>query len=142
MRTLRELFAIIEIAIGHVLRTALIGIPALVLLIAVMARNACACQPKDLAYATAMRSDLRNIVQFQDAYRAQHGAMLDSLRLQTEFRWSTGVILVHMRPNADGFTVEVSYPERTKNRCRVTHVWGTEPAPSCDWMRRPPRRLF
>jgi hypothetical protein len=142
MFLLKDLLGILELAGRELVKVVLVGVPVLVLLIAVLARRACACQTVETAYATAMRSELRNIVQFQDAYRAQHGEMLDSLRLRTDFRWSTGVILVYMRPTADGFTAEVAYPERTRNRCRVTHSWGTEPSPTCDWMRRPPRRLF
>lgn len=142
MNPLRELYAIIEMIARPFVKAALVGVPVLVLLIALLARNACACQTIESAYATVMRSELRNIVQFQDAYRAQHGEILDSLRFRTDYRWVTGVILVYMRPTADGFTAELSYPELTKNRCRVTHVWGTEPTPSCDWTRRRPGRLF
>ncbi len=142
MFPIKDLLGIAELAGRELVKVVLVGVPLLVLLLAVMARSACACQTIEMAYATAMRSDLRGIVQLQEGYRARHGAMLDRARLRTDFRWSTGVTLVHLRPTADGFTAEVAYPESTRNRCRVTHVWGTDPAPSCDWTRRPPLRLF
>lgn len=102
-----------------------------VVLVAVYAGPACACNPKYKAYLTAMKSDMRNMVVAQEAYHAKHGTY--ALELPADaYRPSTGVKIVSTDVRRTGFSVEMTYPTGTARRCRLVYVQGKPWAPSCD----------
>lgn len=142
MRRLRELLEVLELLLRPLLKAALVVVPVVVILIAVAVRRACACSTVETGYAVAMRVDLLRVAAYHEARREQGGSSLDTLPPPARFAWSTGVQLVYMRPTSDGFIAELSYPDRTENRCRLVHVWGAEPKPACYWMRQKGRREY
>lgn len=102
-----------------------------VVLVAVYAGPACACNPKYKAYLTAMKSDLRNMVTAQEAHRAAHGAYASELS-PDEYRTSTGVTVLQTRVTRNGFAAAVAYPSKTERRCQIVHSPGRPFTPVCN----------
>lgn len=142
VRLLSDLADLVSAFLAPIAWHLLVTATAALVLVALVARQGCACTTKETAYAVAMRADLRNVAAYHELRRAGGVKVLDTMPRADRFRWSTGVVLVYMRPTADGFVAEVSYPGNTENRCRLVHVWRTEPAPTCYWMRRKGRRAY
>ena len=61
MFPLKALLGILEVAGRELVKAVLVGVPLLVLLRAVVARRACACQTIETAYATANPRALRPV---------------------------------------------------------------------------------
>jgi type II secretory pathway pseudopilin PulG len=79
----------------------------------VVSRGMCT-NSKSKAYVTAMKSDLRNLVAAQAAYRAEHGryatnAILQSGALAVHYRSSTGVQLTIIAAEGRGWRAIASH---------------------------------
>lgn len=135
MPSSKELVAIFDILLSPLVLGLGLTLPSAVLIIAVSARSACACSTKEAAYRTAMRADLRNLVEAQEAYYEAHGSYAVSLS-PAEHRWSTGVVPVSMRTGPSGFTAVVAYPRGTELRCRLAYSRNRSPTTICE----PPNR--
>jgi hypothetical protein len=70
------------------------------------------CNTKSKAYVTAMKSDLRNMMSAQEAFRAEHGRFADAAALESgllAFRSSTGVLIALDRADADGWSATTQH---------------------------------
>lgn len=92
-------------------------------------------------YYSAMRSDLRNLVTYQEAFLADWGRYSRNTP-ELSYRTSTGVTGLIVELTSDGWTAEVGHEILTTTRCYIYE--GSEPIgparapyePACD----PPRR--
>ena len=131
MRALRELVAAIDALIGPPV-VALASLACVsVLILFLWARPACACSSKSAAYRTAMKSDLRELVRAQEAHFAAHGHYSTALSTD-EFRLSTGVELVSMSVEKQGFMAVMAYPSGVATRCRIVYARGRDVTPTCN----------
>jgi len=136
MRMITDIADLLHAVVSPLARSALLGLPLLLLLLIATARDTCACMTVQDMDRVAMRSELRRIVEMQESQRLAHGYFLDSLAPDGDFPFTRGVELRYMRATDVGFDAEVAYPGRTPNRCRVSHRWGQDPKPTCDFRRR------
>lgn len=133
MRVLREIAELMDLLILPVLGRVLLFLLVPVALLALFGVPGCACNTKDKAYRTAMRSDLHNLVDAQGRYFAEHERYTRELG-QLKFRSSTGVVIDSIVVTPTGFRARASYPTRTPEHCRVNFGpdWNEESRPSCD----------
>lgn len=105
-------------------------LPIAALLLAASGWFAGSVDPVAVAYATAMRSDLRTVLEAQDRFRADSGryaADLDALFGPTRLRFgppSTGVEELELALTADGWTASARHA-RSPRRCAI--FVGTTP---------------
>ncbi len=133
MRVIREIAEMVDLFVLPVLGRVLLFLLVPVALLALFGKPGCACNTKDKAYRTAMRSDLYNMVDAQNRYFAQHKRYTRELG-QLKFRTSTGVVIDSIFVTATGFGARASYPTRTPEHCHVVYgpSWNEESRPSCD----------
>lgn len=140
MRTILEgLSAVVALVGGALGRLALVA--AALLLVTIVARPGCACTTKAGAAYTAMRADLRNLAMHHDAHREARGTFSTQWR-PSEFRLSTGTVLVSHIATPDVVHAEIAYPSLTPARCTVVIRPDTDPVIGCTPELRRPRSLL
>jgi hypothetical protein len=89
----------------------------------VVSRGMCT-NSKSKAYVTAMKSDLRNLVEAQEAYHAEHGryatnAILQSGALAVHYRTSTGVQLTITSADRRGWRASATHQQLKAATCTM-----------------------
>ena len=82
---------------------------------------------KDKAYVTAMKSDLRNLVSAQEAFRADHGRFATPADLATgalDFRNSTGVMVLIQHSDTKGWSARTTHRALAKASCAIDSADG------------------
>lgn len=115
-----------------------LGVAAVIVLMVVMVRRACACTTVESAYLTTMRFELREAIVAQERYNATHGHYASDLLAAYAPEPSNRVEFTDFRLTANGFDIEVAVPSGTRTRCGVSYD-GSPPIAICG--NRPPRAL-
>jgi hypothetical protein len=70
-------------------------------------------------HVTAMRSDLRNLADAQDAYHRQHGTYAGDLALIPDYKGSTGVTLVLERADSSSWSARTTHSAVRRRSCQM-----------------------